>query len=378
MTRAPPSAKLEARRSDEQVVMPPMRVLDFEGTPARMGEAFGESCREAIAALYALRLENAVAQALQYGGRSVSEADLLALARACLERSAEFHPDGAAELEGIARGAGLAPERVLAMNGLTDLRDALAWGGPLETAGGCTAFVVQRDRSADGRLWSGQTWDLGTGNLPYVVGVHRRPARGPETWCVTTVGCLSLMGMNAEGVAIGTTNLRTTDAGAGVPYLGLIHAALEASSAADAVRRIATAPRAGGHAYTVVDRFGEAFAVECTARRSRTFALRGGFHVHTNHCQVPEHQALEAELSFASSQARLARMQELLRDAERIDQAFLERALGDGANGKLAICRDDFEGISTNAALVVSPDGHVLRACQGLPSRGTWIDLLAA
>ena len=37
-----------------------MRVLHFQGTPARMGEAFGESCREAIAELYALRLENAI------------------------------------------------------------------------------------------------------------------------------------------------------------------------------------------------------------------------------------------------------------------------------------------------------------------------------
>jgi isopenicillin-N N-acyltransferase-like protein len=355
-----------------------MRVLHFEGTPAHMGEAFGESCREAIAELYALRLENALAQALRYGGRTASEADLLALARACLARSAQFHPDGAAELAGIAKGAGLAPERVLAMNGLTDLRDALAWGGPLEAAGGCTAFVVQRDRSADGALWAGQSWDLGTDNLPYVVGVHRRPIDGPETWCVTTVGCLSLMGMNSEGVAVGTTNLRTKDAGPGVPYLGLIHAALEARGAGEAARKIAAAPRAGGHAYTVVDRSGEAYAVECTARRSRSFALRGGFHVHTNHCQVPEHQALEAEISFASSQARLARMQELLRDAERIDLAFFERALADGANGKLAICRDDFEGISTNAALIVSPEGPVLRACHGLPSTGRWIDLLVA
>ena len=71
-------------------------------------------------------------------------------------------------------------------------------------------------------------------------------------------------------------------------------------------------------------------------------------------------------------------MQELLRDAERIERAFLERALADRANGKLAICRDDFEGISTNAALIVSPEGPVLRACHGLPSTGRWIDLLAA
>jgi isopenicillin-N N-acyltransferase-like protein len=355
-----------------------MRILHLQGTPARMGEAFGESCRKEIAELYALRLANAVAQALRYGGRRAGEADLLALSAACLDASQRFDPEGTEELRGIARGACLSPERVLAMNGLTDLRDALAWGGPLEAAGGCTAFVVQRDRSVDGRVWAGQTWDLGTDNQPYVLAVHRTPARGPETWCVTTAGCLSLMGMNAEGVAIGTTNLRTTDAGRGVPYLGLIHRGLTESSAVAAAALIAHAPRAGGHAYTVVDRNGDAFAVECTARRARTLALRGGFHVHTNHCQVPEHQTLEADISFASSRARLARMHELLREADRIDGPFLEGCLADRANGTLAICRDDFEGISTNAALVVCPEGSWLRACAGLPSRGGWIDLLAA
>ena len=353
-----------------------MRILRFEGTPARMGEAFGESCREAIAELYALRCENALAQALRYGGRPVSESELLALARACLAASELFDPDGTEELRGIARGAGLSAERVLAMNGLTDLRDALAWGGPFEAAGGCTAFLVQRDRSADGRLWAGQSWDLGTDNLPFVVSVERSPAATPATWCVTTVGCLSLMGMNAEGVAIGTTNLRTTDAGPGVPYLGVIHRALAERTAAAAARLVAGAPRAGGHAYTVADRSGDAFVVECTARRSRILAIRGGFHVHTNHCQVPDHQALEAPIPYTSSRARLARMQELLREAPRIDGRFLEGCLADGANGALAICRDDFDGISTNAALVVCPEGPSLRACQGLPSRGGWVELL--
>ncbi|MEN8160826.1 MAG: C45 family peptidase [Myxococcota bacterium] len=353
-----------------------LRLLRFEGTPTQMGEAFGESCRDEIAALYALRLENALDQARRYGGRSAQEADLLALAGACLEASAAWHPAGADELRGIARGAALAPEKVLAMNGLTDLRDALAWGAPPDTATGCTAFIVQRDQTADGQLWAGQTWDLGTDNLPYVVAVERRPREGPETWCVTTVGCLSLMGMNAAGVAIGTTNLRTTDARVGVPYLSVIHAALEARSAADVAQRILDAPRAGGHSYIVVDRHGGAYTLECTARQARRMALRGGFHVHTNHCQLAEHRALEAALSLASSEARLARMRELLRDGARIDHAHLSRCLADTANGKLAICRDDFDGISTNAALLVSPDGPTLTACQGLPTTAPWRTLV--
>jgi isopenicillin-N N-acyltransferase-like protein len=353
-----------------------MRILHLTGAPAALGEAFGESCRDEIAALYALRVGNAVATAQRDGGRTSSEAALLALAQRCVEVSARVDPSGTEELIGIARGARLTAAQVMAMNGLTDLRDALAFGGDGEADGGCTAFVVQRDRSADGGLWAGQTWDLGTENQPYVLAVHRRPDEGPETWCVTTVGCLSLMGINAEGVALGTTNLRTVDARAGVPYLGVIHRALREGSAAAAAAQIASLPRAGGHAYTAVDRRGAAYAVECTARHAVTIAIRGGFHVHTNHCQVPAHQAVEAPLSYASSHARLARMQRLLREAEHIDGRFLAGCLADRANGELAICRDDFAGISTNAALLVNPDGPTLRACAGQPNRAPWVTLL--
>jgi hypothetical protein len=69
-------------------------------------------------------------------------------------------------------------------------------------------------------------------------------------------------------------------------------------------------------------------------------------------------------------------MRELLRGGEQIDESYLERCLADDANGKLAICRDDFDGISTNAALLVSPEGPLLMACQGLPSTARWRSLL--
>jgi isopenicillin-N N-acyltransferase-like protein len=98
--------------------------------------------------------------------------------------------------------------------------------------------------------------------------------------------------------------------------------------------------------------------------------------VHTNHCQVPEHQALEAPIPYPSSRARLARMQQLLREAEQIDGPFLEACLADRTNGELAICRDGFAGISTNAALVVCPEGPRLRVCHGQPGREPWSDLL--
>ena len=196
-----------------------LRVLEFSGSPSQMGEAFGESCREQIAELCELRLRNALDQASKYGGRSARPEQLFAIARRCLEGTRRYDQSGHDELAGIARGAGLPLDQIMALGGLTDLRDTLAWGGDPEMTGGCTSFIVGRDASAEGRPLCGQTWDLATDNQPFVVAVHRRPLAGPQTWCVTTVGCLSLMGMNEHGIAVGTTNLRTLDARVGVPYL---------------------------------------------------------------------------------------------------------------------------------------------------------------
>ena len=341
-----------------------------------MGEAFGELCRGEIAELYAIRLRNALAQARRFGGREASEADLLALARACACATDAYDPDGFAELQGIARGADLTLEQILALNGLTDLRDALAWSGELDAFGGCTWFIVAGDRSATGEVLCGQTWDLGTDNQPFVVALHRRPDNAPETWTVTTAGCLSLMGMNSAGVAIGTSNLRTLDARAGVPYLSLIHRGLACRHHDDAVAAIEHAPRAGAHAYYVVDASGRASAIECSARHASVTRVTTGVHVHTNHCQQAAHVRIEGEVPRESSEARQCRMSSLL-DAggSDIGQADLQRFLADTHGGELAICRDDFDGISTNAAIVMTPSQPATLACHGLPSTAEWIDL---
>jgi isopenicillin-N N-acyltransferase-like protein len=353
-----------------------MELLELAGSPTAIGEAFGELRRREIAELYEIRLRNALAQARRFGGREVSEAHLLALARACFSATSAYDPDGFAELRGIARAANISLHRVLALNGLSDLRDALAWGGELDAFGGCTWLIVAGDRSATGEVICGQTWDLGTDNQPFVVALHRRPNDAPESWTVTTAGCLSLMGMNSAGVAIGTSNLRTLDARPGVPYLSLIHRGLACTNHDDAVAAIEAAPRAGAHAYFVVDASGRASAIECSAEKASVSAIASGVHVHTNHCQVPAHVEIEGDVPRESSEARRARMGALLDAAgPKLEPADLQRFLADTAGGELAICRDDFDGISTNAAIVMTPSRPSALACHGLPSTAQWIDL---
>lgn len=340
-----------------------MYAIELRGSVREMGEHFGEIYKEEIAELYELRVANALRDALRFGGRSVSEKDLLSLAADCYGISEAFDPIGTQEQEGIAQGSNLTIPQITALGGLTDFRDVLSWAGPMERDGGCTGIV-----RAGSEMQLAQTWDLATDNYPYVVYVHRMPDEGPETWSVTTVGCLSLMGMNEFGLALGTTNLRTTDACPGVPYLSVIHRALREKNVSDAVGVIRDAPRAAAHTFLIADQ-DEGCVVECTAKMSIVSDLVDGVIVQTNHCQVPEHQKIESTVPNESSYARFKRMSELVRVED------LREALSDTSNGELAISRHDFDGISTNAAVLMIPATGVISIVHGPPDENPWTDM---
>lgn len=356
-----------------------MRVLTLKGSPRQMGQAYGEACRDQLPEFFELRVQNAIKQALSYGGQAVNRDDVMRAAEACIEPTRQHDPRAFQELEGIAEGAHMSVAQVLATNGLTDIRDLLSWPGPPESMDGCSAMIVQKDLTESGELFCGQTWDLATDNLPFVLGVHRQPDQGPWTWSLTTVGCLSLIGLNDAGIAVGTTNVRTTDARPGVTYLSLIHKALSMTSLQQAVDSIVGAQRAGAHFYYLANALGEAVALECAATRVSALPVPSGAYAHTNHCLEPENIAIQGHEPQASSLARLDRLQALTGDTSQ-GLHTAEAMMGffaDGANGTNAICRDDFNGINTNGAVLMAPQSGRIWACHGLPTRDNWIDLKA-
>ena len=356
-----------------------IRTIELAGTSRAMGRHFGEAFRAEISELYALRVRNALTQAQQYGGVTASESDLRAFSEACLASTRPFDPDGFAELEGIAEGAGLPIASVMALGGLTDLRDGLAWGGHLEATGGCSSCLVPRASTREHEVLAAQTWDLQSENMPFVVAVKRRPEQGPRTASVTTVGCLSLIAINEDGLAIGTTNLRTLDARVGVPYLSLIHKALACPSLEAAAIAIEQATRAGGHYYWLADARGRGLGLECSATRCVRSELADRSFVHCNHALEPAIAALEGKQDHQSSHARHTRLEELFEGWDGdVDAQAIQSFLGDEAGGVNAICRHDYNGISTNAAAVALPERGELLACQGYPCEADWERLVPA
>lgn len=139
-------------------------IISLQGSPRQMGEAFGEQCRESIQKLAAIRLEDALKFSVERAGRHWSEDAVLKQATASLEVAETWDCETHEEFLGIAHGANLSPEKLFIMQGLTDMRDYLAFH-PKDEAEGCSSFILQRERAEAGEflrgrigIWKHQIW----------------------------------------------------------------------------------------------------------------------------------------------------------------------------------------------------------------------------
>ena len=354
-----------------------LRTVELAGSRRAMGEAFGEQFRDDVRGLTDARIAALLAFVHRHSpGRALSREQALAIAGRTAEAHRRFDPPVWEEFHGIARGAGLTIEELLIGNGFTDFRDFALFesGAPDEPVddhlGECTAFLVPGVR-ADGHPIVGQTWDMNFDARHYLVVVRRKPDDAPETLGLTTTGCLCLIGMNAEGVSVGNTNLVPTDSRVGVNYLFTITRALGCASAAEAAAAIEATPRLSGHNYYVADER-KAINIEATARRSeRTVVDREPF-VHANHHLVESLKPLEFDGQDLSSslrrQAGLERAFAELDGSVSMDDCW--QALGGITQGDDAIANPDYTGTATLATVVQCPARRLLHVCAGGPRTG--------
>ncbi len=362
-----------------------LELLHVTGTPTEMGRAHGEQLRDRIRAFVTMRLETA-ADYVRDRGRASTEG-ILELGRQSMAIAADWDPVGHAEHLGLAEGAGVDPATLYAAANLTDMRDALVLSGPPGSAvdpfasaegEGCTSLLVPPAATPGDQGLVGQTWDLQQRNLDFVVAVHRRPSEGPETWCITCAGCLSLIGMNAHGLTVGTTNIKTYGARAGVGYLSLIHRALAARDVAEASALVRDAPVAGAHTYWLADGR-EQVEWEVSPLGGVVRTTDEGPIWRANHCLWDTHRAAQGESPSPSSLARYRRMGELVRDRP-IDLAGLRAIFTDRRDGPRSINRHagPETDITTNSVFLARPATRELWACRGPADRGRWISFAFA
>ncbi|MSQ83062.1 MAG: hypothetical protein EXR77_09140 [Myxococcales bacterium] len=360
------------------------------GTPTQMGEAHGRQLRNQIQDFVAMRLQAALVWGASVSPTpgAVTIAALIDAGRGCLHAYQTWDPDGFAEHAGIANGAGVGVDELYTAANMTDVRDVVVFGtghpknphhGLRADAEGCSAVLVPAQLTRSGAAIAAQTWDLNPQDLDYVVAIHRQPVRGPQTWSVTCTGCLSLVGMNETGLAVGTTNVKTAGSRSGIGYMGILHKMLNSNGFAAAAQICTTAPRAAAHTYWLADRdhLAEWETTPTTAvrRDAGSAAL-----LRTNHCLVAEHSAIEGEPPTASSLARLGRLGQRIAERTDHDLGTMQALFADRSDGVDSISRlaEDAQGTTTNSVVVCIPQQREIWACRGPADQGHWQQLAFA
>jgi len=348
-------------------------VIELSGSPYEMGKQHGKLLASEIRDLAEIRLTLARNFASDHGLSVTTEA-CLKIAEQFLPHHEQYSSEVFAEWQGIADGAQIPLAEVFFANALTDFQDTL-WQAKNVDVHGCTSFLVGGDATEDGSTLIGQTWDMHASAEPFIRVFRRQPADGPSSLTMTTSGCLTLVGVNNAGIAVGNNNLRPNDARIGVVYLAMMHQALRQTDWRTAVSAITGAERASGHNYVMAHESGARSNIETTANRVDEIKIDASWYVHSNHYLSPDLIPLEDDtIERGSTEHRLKRLRErMTENNEPLTPRLLNHLLADHEGGDpLGICRHGtgHDGRSC-AFVVVNPADRCLWVSIGPPCEGT-------
>jgi len=279
----------------------PIEIIELSGSPQEMGRQHAEQVGDAGLAMVRGRCDLALSKAREKD-ESVDMSRCLSIAAEHLPAHERYSPKVYAEFKALAEGLGVGEGELLIGNGYTDYIDVLMLA--LDEGAGCTSFIATGEATADGLTYVGQTWDMHAFAEPYMRLFRRQPDEGPAWLTLTTAGCLSLIGLSENGIAIGNTNVAPTDARPGVMYLAMIHQALRSPDFDSTRAAITDAPRASGHYYYLAGPDGSAVGLETTAARHEELPTEHGLLVHANHYHDSALAELSRQAASENSQAR--------------------------------------------------------------------------
>lgn len=346
-----------------------LRQIELKGSAYEMGRQHGEQLKDSVRQLARIRLALAQRFATEHGVE-VTEEECREVARRQLPLHEQYSRASFDEWRGIADGAEMPIEDVFFANALTDFQDLLWQRVPSEVHG-CTSFAVGPEATADGATYIGQTWDMHASAEDFIAVFHRLPEEGPESLTMTTAGCLTLVGVNAAGVAVCNNNLRPRDARDGVIYLAMLHEALQQTDWESALAAITDAPRCSGHNYIVGHESGARANIETTAAKCDVDRVDLPRYVHTNHYLAESLIPWEDPTNESgSSKHRLERLRTRFAENDApLTPTALRGLLSDHDGGQsLCICRHGTGEDARSCAFVVAdPRGRRLVAALGPP-----------
>lgn len=194
------------------------------------------------------------------------------------------------EIEGIAEGAGVDAEDVLAINLRTELLSVQHLPG-IEMIAECTALSLAPEGNSAAHVLIGQNWDWTPRAEETCVVLASAPHDGPRSVTVVEAGLLAKCGANAAGIGVAANALASSiDRGQpGVPFHAILRRILTSATFEEAEDAVMAPVRSSSGNYLIASADGRSADLE-TAPGGPDMVARfdGRRLVHTNHFLRPD------------------------------------------------------------------------------------------
>jgi len=257
----------------------------------------------------------------------------------------QFDPDLMKEIQGVADGAEVEMEDILALNARSEVVMTTSGVPNEELTDGCTAFSVTGDGAREGHILLAQNWDWkGTQIDSLAVLKIKQNGGKPDITMVTEAGIIGKIGCNSAGLGICLNALATPVLPEGVPLHIVLRGILNSVKISDAIGKVNARRHACAANYLIAHRNGASVNIEKTPKEFEVISPENNLLVHTNHMVSPRlHRVNDTtRLLLPDSYVRLHRAKTLLQKRNgSIDVEYCKNVLTDHVEYPDSICRHD-------------------------------------
>lgn len=345
-------------------------IISLKGTPKEIGFQYGSACREMIIKnidLY-FRLFEYYAH-LNYQ-RSCQ------LAQRFIPVIQKFDPELLEEIEGIAAGARVNKEEILAIN----VRTELMYPDKLGAEGECTSITALPPATLTGEVLIGQNWDWKPHLKEATVLLEIEQSDKPKVITLTEAGVVGKIGCNSSGLGACLNILKAPVEKVGLPIHILMRGILNSPRMGDAIAKIVSMARGSANNCLLAHRDGLAMDFEMAPQALDFFYPQNGILMHTNHFNSNLLKPLDGNLGqYPDTLLRYGiAHQKLSSRIGKITCADLIEVFRDHFNYPNAICRhpdereDELAQAQTIASIIMNLTKREIYLVEGPPCQGEY------
>jgi isopenicillin-N N-acyltransferase-like protein len=311
-------------------------LIDVAGDPKARGQSHGEQARQRIA----LGITN---YRIAYEHLGIGWNDACTIAGRYIDRLGREEPDLLQEIDGIASGAGVRIEEILALNCRTEIIYG-SLGETDEPTDGCTGAIALPDVTASGHVLHGQNWDWRDDCADTIIVLRIAYEDGLQVLTQTEAGIVARCGLNSSGIALTGNFLRCDrdNSPGGIPIPFVRRRVLEQTTFCDAMEVALKAPKSFSTNLMISDAGGECIDLEAVPGETFWLHADDGLLVHSNHFESPAALAKVRDTGVLVTPCTLYRSRRvrdyLRRYRGSIDLDRVKQALGDKFGSPAGVC----------------------------------------